>query len=515
MGVYDIIDRIDAEKHARRQPHLAAGPMDPPADRAAVMRHARAYLDAIPPAIEGQGGDEHTFRVCAKLARGFTLSDDEALALLAPWNATCEPPWTERELLAKLESARRNGHEPIGGRLHDPGSANSPNWANSAPGDDEAPSESESARSRVPRLTVYRATDAIALPAPAEVIEGAVWAGCVSVLVSESGAGKTFVVLGTGAAVNAGVPWLGRRTLEGSIVYAGYESDAIGLRLRALRDVQGYDLQHVYVLRAHDPISPILTREGEQRSTGEYQFVEALTTLRDELAAAGLPPIRLIIIDTIRASLAGSEDGSADTSAYLRAVRRILAAVPEAGCLLAHHAGWQDGDTARKRERGSSAWRGCVDATLYLEAGEYDATTGECPLTLRTLKVRDGEKPGPLHLIRRRVEIPGERDRYGRPVTSCVVERDPRSREDREAERAEAAATEQRAVDLRTLRAIVEHPDDSTSQDRLRLRLGGRKTTVSESLSRLIQAGWIIPGKQRQPYLVTPAGRAALESPCE
>lgn len=510
MSIYDIIDRIDAEKHARRQPPLAAGPMDPPADRAAVMRHARAYLDAIPPAVEGQRGDEHTFRVCAKLARGFALSDDEALALLADWNTRCQPPWSERELVAKLDSARRNGSEPVGGRLQTP----APQRDEPAPYRDTEAPPSEAA-ARVPRLTVYRATDAIALPAPDEIIEGVVWAGCVSVLVSESGAGKTFVVLGTGAAVNAGVPWLGRRTLEGSIVYAGYESDALGLRLRALRDVQGYDLQHVYVLRAHDPISPTLTRDGEQRSTGEHQLIEALAALRDELAAAGLPPIRLIIIDTIRASLSGSEDGSADTSAYLRAVRRILAVVPEAGGLLAHHSGWQDGDTARKRERGSSAWRGNVDATLYLEAGEYDADTGECPLTLRTLKVRDGEKPGPLHVIRRRVEIPGERDRYGRPVTSCVVERDPRSWEDREAERAEAAATEQRAVDLRTLRAIVEHPDDSTSQDRLRLRLGGRKTTVSESLSRLIQAGWIIPGKQRQPYLVTAAGRAALESLCE
>ena len=32
------------------------------------------------------------------------------------WNARCEPPWSERELLAKLEHARRYGREPIGGR---------------------------------------------------------------------------------------------------------------------------------------------------------------------------------------------------------------------------------------------------------------------------------------------------------------------------------------------------------------------------------------------------------------
>ncbi len=138
MGVYDIVARIDAEKHARRQPHLAAESMDPPADRAAVMRRARAYLDGIPPAIEGQSGDAHTFRVCCKLARGFTLDDGEALALLGPWNAACHPPWTERELLAKLDTARRNGVEPIGGRLQTP-APDPPRGGDSEPDFDEVP----------------------------------------------------------------------------------------------------------------------------------------------------------------------------------------------------------------------------------------------------------------------------------------------------------------------------------------------------------------------------------------
>ena len=82
-----------------------------------VLDRARRYLATVPPAITGQHGDAHTFRVCCRLVRGFALSDDEALQLLTHWNTRCEPPWSERELIDKLVHARRYGREPMGGLL--------------------------------------------------------------------------------------------------------------------------------------------------------------------------------------------------------------------------------------------------------------------------------------------------------------------------------------------------------------------------------------------------------------
>jgi hypothetical protein len=61
----------------------------------------------------------HTFRVCCRLARGFALTEAEALPLLTEWNAGCRPPWSERELIDKLRRARRYGREAIGGLLGD------------------------------------------------------------------------------------------------------------------------------------------------------------------------------------------------------------------------------------------------------------------------------------------------------------------------------------------------------------------------------------------------------------
>lgn len=369
----------------------------------------------------------------------------------------------------------------------------------------------ESAPMRRP-LAILTAREIIEQPAPDEIIEGVLWAGCISVLVAESGAGKSFAALSQAAALSAGTPWHGRQTLRGAAVHLPYEADALGSRFRALRDVQGYDLDDVYVLRPDGPLSPILTRDGEQRSDAELRVGAALASIRDARAAAGQSPIRMLSIDTVSASSTGPENASEAAAAYLRAVRRLLAIVPEAGCELVHHAGWQDGDTARKRERGSSAWRGNVDATLMLEAGEYSPETGEATLTLKCLKSRDGERGAPLHLIRRRVELPGIADRYGRPVTSCIIVPDDRTGAFREAERAQAADAAHRAAAVDVLRVMHTHPD-ATSTRLLQPYVGRRLVDVQAAVAVILRDGWAIAGTRGQPYRLTPAGFAALEVP--
>jgi hypothetical protein len=88
-----------------------------PADNLGTIERARRYLASVPPAISGQHGDVHTFRVCCRLARGFALDDEQALNVLSEWNERCEPPWTTAELVDKLRRATRYGREPVGGLL--------------------------------------------------------------------------------------------------------------------------------------------------------------------------------------------------------------------------------------------------------------------------------------------------------------------------------------------------------------------------------------------------------------
>jgi hypothetical protein len=82
-----------------------------------VLKRARRYLAAIPPAVAGNHGDAATFRVCCRLVRGFALDDEEALGVLTEWNLACTPPWSQEDLRKKLTSARHYGREPVGGLL--------------------------------------------------------------------------------------------------------------------------------------------------------------------------------------------------------------------------------------------------------------------------------------------------------------------------------------------------------------------------------------------------------------
>ena len=75
---------------------------------------AQRFLLAVEPAVAGQHGDLRTFRICCRVVRGFGLSDHEAMSVLSEWNARCQPPWSEQELLIKVQNARKYGREPLG-----------------------------------------------------------------------------------------------------------------------------------------------------------------------------------------------------------------------------------------------------------------------------------------------------------------------------------------------------------------------------------------------------------------
>ena len=360
------------------------------------------------------------------------------------------------------------------------------------------------------KLTFQPAAVVMAESPPVAIIGGVAYANRLTVLVSESGTGKTFVLLDAAASVSADLDWHGRSVTHGSVAYISFEGDAFGLRLRSLQDAGGHRLEHVHLLRASEPLSPNVDRDRvELPSRGELAVSDALERLATELTDARRPVIRLIVIDTVRASLTGSEDNSEPVSAYLRAVRRIVARVPGAAGVLAHHSGWQDGEAKRKRERGSSAFRGNCDATLYLEAGAYDPDAGEAPLTLRTLKARDEECPPPMHLIRRRVDL-NEAGPDGQTRSSCIIARDRRTREDREAEHLQAVETEHRETDIKVLRAMQDYPA-ATSITRLRPYVGLRTGIVSDSVARILRANWATEGKRGQPYTITEAGHAQLD----
>jgi predicted P-loop ATPase len=71
-----------------------------------VFARAQAYVDTMPEAISGSGGHDATFAVARKLVQDFGLNDSEAWTILVDYSARCRPPWSEKELQHKLDSAR-------------------------------------------------------------------------------------------------------------------------------------------------------------------------------------------------------------------------------------------------------------------------------------------------------------------------------------------------------------------------------------------------------------------------
>lgn len=77
-------------------------------NRAAARAKFYLYNEA-PLAVQGDGGDETTYKVAAKLK---DLGCDSMLAtelMLDCWNLRCEPPWSIEELKTKVENAFRYG----------------------------------------------------------------------------------------------------------------------------------------------------------------------------------------------------------------------------------------------------------------------------------------------------------------------------------------------------------------------------------------------------------------------
>lgn len=132
-GAVEIYDRArfftitgqirGSDKPVRRQPELdwlvaehfqarenLAGVFDSPVeiqdcDKVAA---ASAYLREVDPAISGSSGHDTTFRAACCLVLGFDLSVDEAFGLLwNEYNPRCQPPWSEKEIRHKVESANK------------------------------------------------------------------------------------------------------------------------------------------------------------------------------------------------------------------------------------------------------------------------------------------------------------------------------------------------------------------------------------------------------------------------
>jgi len=82
---------------------------------ATLYERARRYLACLPGAVSGAGGHQATWRAAIVLVRGFSLSESAAFHLLATdFNPRCDPPWSQKELIHKVQSAAQKASVSAG-----------------------------------------------------------------------------------------------------------------------------------------------------------------------------------------------------------------------------------------------------------------------------------------------------------------------------------------------------------------------------------------------------------------
>lgn len=358
-------DRAD-----RSAKHLQpCGELDAPGSWDAAV----AWLEAQSPAIEGAGGDAHTFRTACAL-KDLGLSEDSALdALLMHWNDRCSPPWNGDELLVKVSNAYRYGRDaPASSAPALEFEALPPELRTPESQAEGAPAEGHAA----PRFRALAADfDEAGIPPRPWIAERLLLAGACTGLVAGPGVGKSnlslllAVCLATGDGGPLGLELHGGRR---KVVLVNNEDDEGELqrRLAAVCIEHAVDraaLQGWLHLHSPEDETPFLAL-ARDASTRQLRKTRMLRELSDYMASVAAT---VFIVDPLVEMSEGDENNNADVGAVMKAFRAV-ARLHKAAGLIIHHtrkapADGTDGLAGDASvARGASAFHGNVRVLVTL-----------------------------------------------------------------------------------------------------------------------------------------------------
>lgn len=331
----------------------------------------RSYVAANDIAIEGNGGDDRTYRLACEVlnlglspAKAFELIRDE-------WNDACEPPWDHDELAVKVRNAAEYAQNDAGAWAVAPGAETFAAFAASQPEQPRADDTLGQFR------FVLRDPVADAARPPITFRDDArLWPnspeGTVTQLISGAKQHKTGLVLGEMYRLKAaGVARVLYVPLEG-------EYGITTQRLPALVEFYGDTLD---ALPGHFQIASAagFALDNSESVAG---LIEAANAWGKQLGFGGWTDL---IIDTQHRAAGGLEENSATDSRILwNAVDRIRRGITHDGgrlcnVTLLHHTG----KDASKGGRGSSADEAAVDQLLELKT---DKTSNTAVVTVKARK---------------------------------------------------------------------------------------------------------------------------------
>jgi hypothetical protein len=188
----------------------------------------------------------------------------------------------------------------------------------------------------------------------------------IGMLYGASGTFKSFIALDAALHVAHGLPWLGRKTTQGPVVYIAAEGGSgLWSRVHAWHRTRGLKWKDApfYVV----PVALDLRVDA-------WRVVEAAQ-------AIGISPA-LVVVDTLSQTYSGEENSANEVAAYLREIGLRFRQLWACAVTLVHHTG----HNATERPRGSSAIRANLDFLLGVFRDEKEMLA-----TLTCEKQKDGD----------------------------------------------------------------------------------------------------------------------------
>ena len=308
--------------------------------------------------------DETLFSIANTLAKG-GMAPEKASKCLQIVGAACNPPFPEKEIRAKINSAYKR-HKPT----------------------------TQLKISFVPIGTIETKP-------PEFLIQDLLETDSLSLTFGDPGCGKSFFGINMAACIATGADFHGLKAKQGPVIYiAGEGQSGIARRFLAWgirRDID-YKKAPIFV-----SLAPVGLCDADQVDA----IIESVRAIGEQ---AG-PPIA-IFIDTLARNFGpGDENSTADMTRFIAGIDRIREIYHSAVHII-HHSGHAD----KTRARGSMALKGAVDAEYSLTKNNDGIVRMECK------KLKDAELPETMAFKIRSVALPLV-DADGEPVTSAVLDR--------------------------------------------------------------------------------------------
>lgn len=301
------------------------------------IERARRYAADCPPAIEGEGGDSHTYKTAAWIM-DLGVSPETCFNLMCEhFNPRCDPPWGEDELLTKVSNASTF-------RQNDLGAWGVPSLAE---GFAHLGLATATASAGDDPFQVHDEPGQDALREPSWLLPDVIPDDSVVMLYGPPGSYKSFLALDLGMTMASGhAGWGAPARKPVNVVYVAGEGPRSIARLRrpAWRTLHGIDGPLPFGLVTNMPLA------YDDGAKGVDAFIESVK--RQDFNP------KLVIIDTWARLMLGLNENDAKEAglgiAALEAIKRSL----KCSVLVVHHTGKESGSGPR----GSSAIMGGVDS---------------------------------------------------------------------------------------------------------------------------------------------------------